>query len=210
MDGYVSVETEDNISHEPEEESEEEEVSEDEGAPIEDNNYPWKDKMRAMNKLKELAKKPASNPDMIWNNKMASSYKFKQYCEDNSIPYLEENKTNIEMLVSAGMLVLQTYLLASITIINMFQSSIIENKVVHDMLGGLMDRGIRLQHYCFSVFKSHKIDSRLQTIFDPYKAPSNPDVFNNKLDVIYEEALTRYMSTEQDTVDGGSNAKKTV
>jgi hypothetical protein len=49
-----------------------------------------------------------------------------------------------------------------------------------------------------------------------------PDEFNKKLEVIYEKALDKYMDgmldevdpmdplAEQESVDGGSNAKKTV
>ena len=205
MEDYVSLEQdereEEDNTRDLAELEEEEEEEEEEAHVSSPRNQPWKDKMKAMQKLKHLAKIPTAN---------VNADQFKKFCVDKSIPYLEENKTSIEMLVSAGMLVLQTYILASVTIMNMVQSSIIENEVVYDMLGGLMDRGIRLQHYCSRVCHAHKIDSRLRAIFEPYKTVDAPEAFNKKLDVIYEEALTRYMSSKQETVDGGSNAKKTV
>jgi hypothetical protein len=199
MEEYVAVEPDErngSILSELEEEEEEEEESD---PPL--CNQPWQDKFKAMRKLKEFRKELTRDETVK---------KFKKFCADKSIPYLEDNKTNIEMLLSAGMLVLQTYILATITIVNMVHSSIIGNEVVHDMLVGLMDRGIMWQHYCTKVCVSHKVDTRLKSLFDPYKTMDAPEAFNNKLDVIYEEALIRYMSTEQETVDGGSNAKKSV
>lgn len=204
MEGYISLEAdtreaESNLTKDLAESEEEE--SEEELLVSSSNNQPWQEKYKAMRKLKEGRKKPTRNEKVS---------QFKKLCEEKSIPYLEDNKTHIEMLLSAGMLVLQTYILASITIMNMVQSSIIENEVVHDILGGLMDKSIRWQHYCSRVCHSHKVDTRLQAIFEPYKSLDVPDAFNNKLDVIYDEALTRYMLSEQEAVDGGSNAKKSV
>ena len=101
----------------------------------------------------------------------------------------------------------------------MVHSSILENKAIHDMLDYLMEWAIKYQHYCIRLSTSHGIDKRLKTVFDPYKSVKMPGEFNKKLDVIYEKALDKYMEdmldetdplAEQETVDGGSNAKKTV
>ena len=104
----------------------------------------------------------------------------------------------------------------------MVHSSILENKAIHDMLDYLMEWAIKYQHYCIRLSTSHEIANRLKTVFDPYKSVKMPGEFNKKLDVIYEKALDKYMDgmldeveavdplAEQESVDGGSNAKKTV
>ena len=186
-------------------------------------------KLFAMRKLKENAKqveeeqekekeKEKDNPPTRYDKELA----FRKRCKNNPIPYLEENKSHIEIILSAGMLVLQTYILSSITIMNMVHSSILENKAIHDMLDYLMEWAIKYQHYCIRLSTSHEIANRLKTVFDPYKSVKMPGEFNKKLDVIYEKALDKYMDgmldevdpmdplAEQESVDGGSNAKNTV
>ena len=177
-------------------------------------------KLFAMRKLKENAKqekekKEKDNPPTRYYKELT----FRERCKNNPIPYLEENKSHIENILSGGLLVLQTYILSSITIMNMVHSSILENKAIHDMLDYLMEWAIKYQHYCIRLSTSHEIDNRLKTVFDPYKSVKMPGEFNKKLDVIYEKALDKYMEdmldetdplAEQETVDGGSNAKKTV
>jgi len=178
-------------------------------------------KLFAMRKLKENAKqekekeKEKDNPPTRYDKELA----FRKRCKNNPIPYLEENKSHIEIILSAGLLVLQTYILSSITIMNMVHSSILENKAIHDMLDYLMEWAIKYQHYCIRLSTSHEIANRLKTVFDPYKSVKMPGEFNKKLDVIYEKALDKYMDgmldevdplAEQESVDGGSNAKNTV
>ena len=178
-------------------------------------------KLFAMRKLKENAKqekekeKEKDNPPTRYDKELA----FRKRCKNNPIPYLEENKSHIEIILSAGLLVLQTYILSSITIMNMVHTSILENKAIHDMLDYLMEWAIKYQHYCIRLSTSHEIPNRLKTVFDPYKSVKMPGEFNKKLDVIYEKALDKYMEdmldetdplAEQETVDGGSNTKKTV
>jgi len=194
----------------------------------------WQDKLNAMRKLKENAKRvdpekqvePPKTPTLYEKEQT-----FWNRCADKNIPYLEDNKSKIEMLLSAWMLIMQTYILSSITIVNMVQTSVIENEVFHDMLSYLMERGIMYQHYCIRLTKSHEVSKRLKAIFDPYKSVEMPCKFNKKLDEIYEKALDKYMkdmsdmadqadqadlldqadtSAEQETVDGGSNTKKTM
>ena len=192
-------------------------------------------KLFAMRKLKENAKqveeekekkkekkkkekKKKDNPPTRYDKELV----FRKRCKNNPIPYLEENKSHIEIILSAGLLVLQTYILSSITIMNMVHSSILENKAIHDMLDYLMEWAIKYQHYCIRLSTSHEIANRLKTLFDPYISVKMPGEFNKKLDVIYEKALDKYMEgmldevdpmdplAEQESVDGGSNAKKTV
>ena len=154
-------------------------------------------KLFAMRKLKENAKQEKDNPPTRYDKELA----FRKRCKNNPIPYLEENKSHIEIILSAGLLVLQTYILSSITIMNMVHSSILENKAIHDMLDYLMERAIKYQHYCIRLSTSHEIANRLKTVFDPYKSVKMPGEFNKKLDVIYEKALDKYMEGVLDEVE---------
>jgi hypothetical protein len=168
-------------------------------------------KLFAMRKLKENAKqeekkekekekkekKEKDNPPTRYDKELA----FRKRCKNNPIPYIEENKSHIEIILSAGLLVLQTYILSSITIMNMVHSSILENKAIHDMLDYLMEWAIKYQHYCIRLSTSHEIANRLKTVFDPYKSVKMPGEFNKKLDVIYEKALDKYMESLLDEVD---------
>jgi len=148
-------------------------------------------------KEKKEKKEKEDNPPTRYDKELA----FRKRCKNNPIPYLEENKSHIEIILSAGLLVLQTYILSSITIMNMVHSSILENKAIHDMLDYLMEWGIKYQHYCIRLSTSHEIANRLKTVFDPYKSVKMPGEFNKKLDVIYEKALDKYMEGVLDEVE---------
>jgi len=155
------------------------------------------EKEKEKEKKEEKEKEKEDNPPTRYDKELA----FRKRCKNNPIPYLEENKSHIEIILSAGLLVLQTYILSSITIMNMVHSSILENKAIHDMLDYLMERAIKYQHYCIRLSTSHEIANRLKTVFDPYKSVKMPGEFNKKLDVIYEKALDKYMESLLDEVD---------
>ena len=148
-------------------------------------------------KKEKKKKEKEDNPPTRYDKELA----FRKRCKNNPIPYLEENKSHIEIILSAGMLVLQTYILSSITIMNMVHSNILENKAIHDMLDYLMEWAIKYQHYCIRLSTSHEIANRLKTVFDPYKSVKMPGEFNKKLDVIYEKALDKYMEGMLDEVE---------
>ena len=155
------------------------------------------EKEKEKEKKEEKEKEKEDNPPTRYDKELA----FRKRCKNNPIPYLEENKSHIEIILSAGLLVLQTYILSSITIMNMVHSSILENKAIHDMLDYLMERAIKYQHYSIRLSTSHEIANRLKTVFDPYKSVKMPGEFNKKLDVIYEKALDKYMESLLDEVD---------
>ena len=156
-----------------------------------------KEKEKKEKEKEKKEKKEKDNPPTRYDKELA----FRKRCKNNPIPYIEENKSHIEIILSAGLLVLQTYILSSITIMNMVHSSILENKAIHDMLDYLMEWAIKYQHYCIRLSTSHEIPNLLKTVFDPYKSVKMPGEFNKKLDVIYEKALDKYMEDMLDAVE---------
>ena len=145
---------------------------------------PWNDKFKAMTKLKENMKKPS-----LYDKEQ----QFRKLCVNKSIPYLEKNKSKIDHLLSSCMLILQTYILASITIVNMVVTNIIDNELVHDTISWFMERGLLYQHYFIRLNKTHDLKEKLERLSEPYQSIKTPSC-DNKLNILFEKALDKYIS----------------
>ena len=151
---------------------------------------PWIEKLKAMKKLKEnMKKKETRKKPSLYDKEQV----FRKLCADKSIPYLEENKSKIDHLLSSCMLILQTYILASITIVNMVITNIIDNELVHETISWFMERGLLYRHYYIRLNKSHDLDEKLKRLGEPYQSIKLPNS-NDKFNILFEKVLDKYIS----------------